>query len=100
MNELQLAEEIVSVLPRYTLGPRSEEGEAIRYTVRGWSLKLRSITLSRKSLKGLLRDSAGSVKIEYLKRDLLRSADHRADYRYPRTSVRARRSFGNYVIAT
>jgi hypothetical protein len=93
-NEMQLAEEIVSVLTPGALRLCSEEREAIRYAVRGKSLKLRSIVLNREALRHLLRDPARPVKVEYLKRDLLQSAEQRAEYRYPRSRFRARLSFG------
>ncbi|HEV8658435.1 MAG TPA: hypothetical protein VGS96_07375 [Thermoanaerobaculia bacterium] len=89
-NEMQLADEIVSVLLPGALRLCSEESEAICYTVRGRSLRLRSIVLSRESLRHLLRDPARAVKIEYLRRDLLRSAIRYDEYRYPRSRVRPR----------
>ncbi len=88
-NEAALAEEIVSVLTFAALRVFSEWGDAIRYTVRSTSLKLRSIVLNRRSLRRLQRDPIGAVKIEYLKRDLLRCAAQSAEYRYPRRRVRS-----------
>jgi hypothetical protein len=61
---------------------------AICYAVRSRSLKLRSIVLNRAALRRLMSASNGAVKIEYLKRDLLRTATYRAEYRYPRRSFR------------
>ncbi|MEO8218991.1 MAG: hypothetical protein ABI718_18095 [Acidobacteriota bacterium] len=52
----------------------------------GW--KLTSVILSRKALQGLIEDPSGSVKIDYLKKDLIRSAVHRSEYRYPRVTRR------------
>ena len=83
MDETKLADEIVSVLDPAVVRACSEVRDAIRYAVRGKSLKLRSILLRRDALRRLLTDPAGSVKIEYLKRDLLRAAMHRTEFRYP-----------------
>jgi hypothetical protein len=71
----------------------------IRYAVRGKLLKLRSIILDRDALRRLLKDAAAAVKIEYLKRDLLRSAGLRSEYRYPRSSV-VRRAEAALALAT
>ncbi|PYQ35011.1 MAG: hypothetical protein DMF57_04410 [Acidobacteria bacterium] len=89
-NETAIAEEIVSVLKFAALRVYSEWGDAIRYTVRGTSLKLRSIVLDREALRHLLQDPIGAVKIDYLKRDLLRCAERVSEYHYPRTRVRSR----------
>lgn len=81
----RLAEKIVAVLG--TIATRFEctaDRSAICYAVRSRSLKLRSIVLNRASLQRLLSATNGLVKIEYLKRDLLRMAAQRAEYRYPR----------------
>lgn len=82
IDERALAEEIVSVL---TSGPRvCLTAEAtIRYSVRGSSVRLRSIVFDRVSLRHLLRDRDRAVKVEYLQRDLLRCAADSTDYRYP-----------------
>ena|SRR5712692_6311879 len=90
-NETAIAEEIVSVLKFAALRVYSEWGDAIRYTVRGTSLKLRSIVLNREALRHLLQDPIGAVKIDYLKRDLLRCAVRVAEYYYPRARVRSSR---------
>lgn len=87
-NEAALAEEIVSVLTHAAQRVYSEWEDAIRYAVRGTRLKLRSIILNRAALRRLLRDSSRGVKVEYLKRDLLRCAVQAAEFRYPRTRVR------------
>jgi hypothetical protein len=87
-SEVALAEEIVSVLMFAAQRVYSEWEDAIRYAVRGTRLKLRSIILNRAALRRLLRDSSGTVKIEYLKRDLLRCAVQAAEYRYPRPRPR------------
>ncbi len=87
LAETRLAEEIVSVLEPAALRACSDEREVIRYAVRSATLKLRSVVLSRRALRHLINDPQGAVKIEYLKRDLLRSASHRLEYFYPRPSV-------------
>ncbi len=84
-EETRLAEEIVSVLQPAALRACSSARDVIRYAVRSTILKLRSVVLSRAALRRLLQDRAGAVKIDYLKRDLLRSATQRIEYRYPRT---------------
>ena len=83
MDETKLAAEIVGVLDPAVVRVCSEVRDAIRYAVRGKSLKLRSILLRRDALRRLLTDPARDVKIEYLKRDLVRAAMHRIEYRYP-----------------
>jgi hypothetical protein len=91
-DETRLAAEIVGVLDPSVVRACSDVRDAIRYVVRGKSLKLRSILLSRDALRRLLSDPSGAVKIEYLKRDLLRSAMQRTEYRYPRSSASRNRS--------
>lgn len=84
-DELAVAEAIVSVLPNGSVARVcSDDRESIRYAVRADGLKLRSIVLRRESLKRLETDAAAAVKIEYLQRDILRSACRRAEFRYPR----------------
>ncbi len=83
-NETAIAEEIVSVLTLAALRFRLLADAAISYTVRDPSMKLRSIVLDRGSLCRLLLDPDRAVKVEYLKRDLLRSAALLTVYRYPR----------------
>lgn len=88
-KDIRLAEEILSVLPKGSWTRNvSTEVDLIRYTVSGRGLALRSVVLRRSSLERLLSDPAGAVKVEYLQRDLLRSARRRAEYRYPR-AIRA-----------
>ena len=83
-NEMAIAEEIVSVLTLAALRFRMLADAAISYTVRDPSMKLRSIVLDRGSLRRLLLDPDRAVKVEYLKRDLLRCAALFPVYRYPR----------------
>jgi hypothetical protein len=92
MDEAKLADEIVGVLDPAVVRVCSEVRDAFRYAVRGKSMKLRSILLRRDALRRLLTDPARSVKVEYLKRDLLRAVMHRIEFRYPhltRTQVEA-----------
>ena len=89
-DELNVAEAIVSVLPVGSVARVcSDDRESIRFAVRAEGLKLRSIILQRESLKRLQSDVTAPVKIEYLQRDLLRSAGRRAEFQYPRTIRRA-----------
>ena len=99
-DETRLAEEIVSVLQPAAVRSCTSERDVIRYAVRGKLLKLRSIILDRDALRRLLKDAAFAVKIEYLKRDLLRSAGIRSEYRYPRPGVVRRRNQPEMVLAT
>jgi hypothetical protein len=91
IHELRVAEEIVNVLPGGSfMRVCSEERDVIRYAIRSNDLKLRTVVLSRASLRRLINDPAREVKIEYLQRDLLRSAKRRAAFQYPRPSCLAR----------
>jgi hypothetical protein len=91
IHELRVAEEIVSVLPGGSfMRVCSDERDTIRYAVRSQGIKLRTVVLSRASLRRLIDDPARAVKIEYLQRDLLRSAARRGEFRYPRASRIAR----------
>jgi hypothetical protein len=86
LDEARVAAEIVSVLEPAALRVCCEDRDVIRYAVRANSFKLRTIVLDREALRRLPTDPQGAVKVEYLKRDLLRSATERAIYRYPRTA--------------
>lgn len=91
IHELRVAEEIVSVLPAGSfMRCCSDERDAVRYAVRFAGLKLKSVVLSRASLRRLIDDPARAVKIEYLQRDLLRSASRRGEFSYPRASCLSR----------
>jgi hypothetical protein len=83
-DETSIAEKIVSVLPAGVARQFSSERETIRYAVRAEGMKLRTIVLSRKSLRKLIEDPAAAIKIEYLQRDLVASATERREFRYPR----------------
>ena len=91
MDEAKLADEIVGVLDPAVVRACSDDRDAIRYAVRGKSLKLRTIVLRRDALRRLVSDPSSAVKIEYLKRDLLRSAIHRTEFRYPRSTAESGR---------
>ena len=83
-EETRIAQEIVSVLPAGSVARVcSDDEESIEFNVSG-EIKLRSVVFSRESLRRLLSDAARAVKIEYLQRDLLRSALRRSEFRYPR----------------
>ncbi|MGZ7041184.1 MAG: hypothetical protein ACXVH7_05275 [Thermoanaerobaculia bacterium] len=85
-DELTVAEAIVSVLPDGSVARVcSDDRDCIRFAVRAEGLKLRSVILRRDSLKKLQMDAASAIKIEYLQRDLMRNAERRAEFRYPRT---------------
>ncbi len=86
MDDATLAEEIVSVLDARVVRVCSDDRENLRYAIRG-AMKLRSVVLGRAALRRLLHDRDGAVKIEYLQRDLLRTAEQRGEYVYPRRST-------------
>lgn len=86
-DETRIAEEIVSILPAGIVRECSPEKQTIRFSLRHEGLKLRTIVLSRRSLRKLLEDPARTVKVEYLQRDLLESATKRTEYRYPRLHI-------------
>lgn len=86
-EENRIAEEILSVLPEGSVARVcSGDGESISFTVNSVLLRLKAVTLDRQSLLRLHADPARAVKIEYLQRDLLRSALRRAEFSYPRIS--------------
>jgi len=83
-DETKLAEEIVDILPTGVARELSADRDAIRFAVRADGMRLRTIILRRTSLRRLIDDPARDVKVEYLQRDLLRSATHRTEFQYPR----------------
>lgn len=83
-DESRIAEEIMSVLPAGIARALSDDRGSMRFSVRSAGLKLRTIVFCRESLRRLAIDPHRAVKIEYLQRDLLRSAGMRAEFRYPR----------------
>ena len=91
-QELNLAEEILSALPEGSvMRVCSDDRDTLRYAVRAGGMKLRQITLSRASLRRLAEDPLSRVKIDYLRRDIARSAGRRESYQYPRQIKRATR---------
>jgi hypothetical protein len=106
-EETRLAEEIMDVLPAGSVARVcSDDRGAVRFAVSSSGLKLRTVVFDRESLRRLQTDPARAVKIEYLQRDLVRSAIRRAEFRYPRisrmfgTSSRGRRSRAGGMAAT
>jgi hypothetical protein len=85
-DESRIAEEIMSVLPAGIARAASDDRENLRFSVRAKGLRLRSIVFCRASLRRLLADPLRAVKVEYLQRDLLRSAEKRGEFRYPRAN--------------
>jgi hypothetical protein len=91
-EETRLAQEIISVLPAGSVARVcSDDHDSVQFTVSNSGLKLRAVVFDRESLRRLQSDPARTVKIEYLQRDLVRSAIRRAEFRYPRIS----RMFGS-----
>jgi hypothetical protein len=90
-DETKLAEEIVGTLDADAVRVCSDDRDSIRFAIRSAGMKLRSIVLRRWALRRLLKDPAGAVKVEYLQRELRRSAGQRVEYTYPRKSVAVRR---------
>ena len=90
IDETKLAEEIVGAVGQDAVRVCSDDRESLRFVVRSAGLKLRSIVLSRASLRRLILDPLAEVKIAYLKRDLRRAALQRVEYVYPRKSAVAR----------
>lgn len=99
-DETKLAEEIIAVLDARAVRVCSDDRRTIRFAIRSAALKLRSIVLSRASLRRLLSDPLGRVKVEYLKRDLARSAAARAEYAYPRAAVAVRKDYPSIPVAS
>jgi hypothetical protein len=107
-DETRIAQRILSVLPDGAVTRLvTSDGETIRFAVTDPTLKLRTVVFSRRSLQQLACDGAADIKIEYLQRDILRSAGRRAEFRYPRenrivTAIRGRRvrKFARLAVAT
>ena len=99
-DELAVAEAIVSVLPAGSVARVcSDDRDSIRFRVRAEGLKLRSVILRRESLQRLQGDATSSVKIEYLQRDLMRSAGRRCEFQYPRVIRRAASRIDKLALA-
>ena len=96
-DETRIAEEIVSVLPSGSVARQlCDDRDSLRFVVQSSTLKLRTIVFNRRSLNRLAGDPARAIKLEYLQRDLLRSAIRRGEFRYPRvnrivTAIRGKR---------
>ena len=97
---LATADEILSVLPEGSvMRICSDDRETLRYAVRAAGLKLRQITLSRASLLRLAGDPQSAIKIDYLRRDIARSAKRREAFQYPRQIRRAtKRAKGSLTL--
>jgi len=98
-DETRMAEEIVSVLPVGVARVCTDDWDSIRFAVRAAGLKLRSIVLRRDSLRRLLLDPVRRIKVEYLQRDLLRTAGRRSEFAYPRVPARCARAAGQSLTA-
>lgn len=83
-NDNVIAQQIVSALPAGSVVRLASDDESVRFRVEDASMKLRTIVLNRESLHRLESDPQRDVKIEYLQRDLIRSAMRRTEFRYPR----------------
>lgn len=99
VDETKLAEEIVGVVGAEVARVCSDDRETLRFAVRSAAMKLRSIVLNRASLRRLLLDPLGEVKIAYLKRDLRRAATQRVEYVYPRKSAIAKVTIESRLVA-
>jgi hypothetical protein len=96
-SEQEIAQAVLSALPAGAARLVRDDGESLRYSVNAPDLKLNSVVFRKESLRALQSDPAREVKLEYLARDIARSARRRTDYSYPRTSritfgLRSRRS--------
>jgi hypothetical protein len=87
LDESRIAEQIVSVLPAGVTRACSSDRDTLRFAVRAADMKLRTITLNRRSLRRLAEDPARDIKIEYLQRELLQTASLRTEFAYPRPHV-------------
>lgn len=85
--EYEVADELVrSIEPGVKAVSVQGDGETIRIRLQGangW--KLDRLVFSREGLRRLDADPDRNIKVEYLRRDILRSGPTRREYRYPRT---------------
>jgi hypothetical protein len=81
-DETRVAEEIVSVVGD-AVRLCADERDVVRFAVRRDGFALRTIVFTRAALRKLALDPIRAIKVEYLQRDILRSAN-RGEYRYPR----------------
>ena len=84
-SEQEIAQAVLSALPTGAARLVCDDHESLRYSVNAPGLKLNSVVFRKESLRALQSDPAREVKLEYLARDIARSARRRADYSYPRT---------------
>ena len=83
--EATLAEELVRSLPDMPAAELvGDDSQTVRFRVRQAGWKLATIVFSKRALRKLLNDPIREVKVEYLRRDILRSALRRVSYSYPR----------------
>jgi hypothetical protein len=83
--ELEIAEAIVDALEdAAVVRVSSDDPDAIRYAVRATGVPLQLVVLGRDALRKLAADPLRQVKLDYLRRDLTRSMNHRAEFVYPR----------------
>ena len=82
-SEQEIAREVLSALPTGAARLVCDDDESLRYSVNAPGLKLKSVVFRKESLRALQSDPAREVKLEYLARDIVRSARRRADYSYP-----------------
>ncbi len=81
----EMARLILGVIPTQ-VEVHSEDRNVIRYRIRrGFGWKLSRVVFSKASLLALAKDPKRDVKIEYLRRDIMNTADRRTEYKYPRT---------------
>ena len=80
---LDVAARIMEVLPFDRIELEEEDDETLRYTVFDPSWTLTSVVFLKKSLRRLASDPHRSIKIEYLRRDLLWSTTGRRSFVYP-----------------
>ena len=87
--EMQVAKEVVAPLAECgRMECVTAEDGTIRCRLRGapeW--KLCSVVFSSEGLRRLAGDPDRAVKIEYLQRDIARTARFRSEYRYPHHSA-------------
>ena len=83
-REREIADEILHILPT-DAQMQGEDRETITFRLgRSFGVKLTRIVFVKASLLALDSDPDRAVKIEYLQRDIMRSAARRIEYRYPR----------------
>jgi hypothetical protein len=81
--EARLADELIGSLAPESVEIR-DRGEAIEFRLRKRGWKLGQVLLSKFSLRKMAGERDGRVKLEYLRRDIERSAVTRRRYSFPR----------------